>query len=210
MKLFLVKILNQLYLYYLGLIPIFATFLIIQKINWSDGAMMVLFLFGTAIIGVYLAMIISYTKQNQNLFFLLLIFLDGPIFGYLASQNLYDVSGAIINTFLIENLAIWFSIPLVARTQERASKEQIFFATVLASILLGGLIFLLIQIDFFSKSLREMTLILFGIIEALILKFRILYKDEIAIGYGEGGGFILIFITLWVAVFFISIAFTQA
>lgn len=64
------------HLVYLGLLPSFATFALLY--TYGHPAPMLLFLGGTVAVGVYLAVIVSYTPTPSSTPLSLLVMLDGP------------------------------------------------------------------------------------------------------------------------------------
>lgn len=195
----IVNVLNKIHLYYLGAIPVIATFFIMQATSQSGGVWTMLLLFGSAVVGVYLAMIASYREPIRNIWFLILAIADGPIFGALSSMGGINFSKIVTNVFLIENIAIWISIGVLAGTMKDLSRKERIAPMVLAVVILAAIGALFYKIGFFAQSPIAYIFIGLGAIEALIIKFKILKEDDVVNDADDSMGFIIVFITLWVA-----------
>lgn len=201
----LIKFLNKFHLYYLGAMPALATFLLIPKTNPNNGTVIAIFLVGIAVVGVYLAMLGSYTKPIQNLPLLLLTICDGPFFGLLATQNLNNLDNLIIYTFLIENLAIWLSLPVVALSVEHILSQQIIAVFVLSLVILASFGAFFALTDILPYSVSAVLALLGGVFESFVLKYKILAEDDVVRAEATVAVYILIFLALWVFSLFLSV-----
>lgn len=201
---YIINFLNKFHIYYLWIIPSIAIFFIIQKMHWwNSGFWMIIFLSWIIIISVYLATVISYTKPIKNIGILLFTIIDWPLFGLLSNWNLNDYKWAIINTFFIENLAIWLSIVILAIISGRASKNQIVWVFILFWVVLSWITILLYSIDFFKLNTLWYIFFIIWIGESLVIKYKIFYEDNV-VNENESMFFIIGFIFLWLFTFFIS------
>src|SRR5918911_879292 len=122
-----VRFLDYAHIVYLGLLPALATFSLLYA--YGHPAPLLLFIAGTAAVGVYLAITYSYTPRPRMLVLAVLLLLDGPAWAALslllkgARPLAFAVEG-----FLVDGTATWVSIlvlaarsPLPTRGERRAS-----------------------------------------------------------------------------------------
>jgi len=119
--------LDRAHLIYLGLLPALATFSLLYA--YGHPAPLLLFLAGTAAVGVYLAVTYGYTPRPRSLGLALLVLLDGPAWAALslALKDARPLAFA-VEGFLVEGTASWVSIlvlaarsPLPTRAERAAS-----------------------------------------------------------------------------------------
>ncbi len=175
----LVSRLGQVYLLYLGLLPILATFAII--LTYGVRLPMLVFLGGVGAVGVYLAATYSYTRLPVKVLPLLVILLDGPLFVTLSLRNGLNPLAFAIEGFLIDGTAIWLSIlvlsfisPLPSRGQRIAS---IFFMLIAIGITLS-LFWPYLQ-DHVIVNWSHLIWLLVGCTEATLASFVLVSRDEV-------------------------------
>lgn len=121
------RVMDWAHLVYLGALPSLATFSLLYA--YGHAAPFLIFLGGTAAVGVYLAATYSYTPPPRTLAAGLLQLLDGPAWALisLAVKDARPLAFA-VNGFLVDGTATWVSLlllsarsPLPTRDQRRAA-----------------------------------------------------------------------------------------
>jgi hypothetical protein len=197
----LTSILGYIHLIYLGLLPALATFALLFRYGhfWPLG----LFLGGTVAVGVYLAVTFSYTPQPTSLGFGLLILLDGPLWVLLSLlQKGVNPLGFAVEGFLIDGTAIWISIlALSIQTYIPLRKDRFaaigFMLAALAATISLAWPYLRDEV---WQHWASMALIVAGIVESTILRFRALNKQKATHqNENQGAGYIIVMLLLWFA-----------
>lgn len=174
-----VRLLGNLYLVYLGLLPCLATLAIIAANDLSSG--MLIFFGGIVAVSVYLAAIYSYTPLPKSLPWLLFLLLDGPLWVLASFVQGGEPLSAAIEGYLIDGTAVWVGIlwlalqsPLPTRGQRIASvgfmliaiaSTYFLFAPYFANVLWGNWI--------------KLILLSMGILQATTIRFYRLKKDQV-------------------------------
>lgn len=191
------KIVYKIYLYYLGILPAAATFFLMQRLEFPSWIGMPIFFIGTAIVAVHLSMAISYTKPTKKFWWLILVLIDGPILALIGNLNLLEISNIIIDIFLIETLAIWISIGILAGYSGRPAKGQQIASLILVFLSVGGLLGFYYAAGYLIKPWYLYISLLIAIAETLWIKYKILDKDEIEVEATDTTLFIVGNLFLW-------------
>jgi hypothetical protein len=197
----LVSIIGYVHLVYLGLLPALATFALLFR--YGHPFPLLLFLGGTAAVGVYLAVTFSYTPQPTSLVFGLLILLDGPLWVLLSLlQTKVNPLGFAVEGFLVDGTAIWISIlflsiqTYIPLRKDRFAAIGFMLAALAATISLAW--------PYLRNELwrhwASMALIVAGIVESTMLRFRALNKQKATRqNENQGAGYIIVMLLLWFA-----------
>ncbi|HEX8888674.1 MAG TPA: hypothetical protein VF779_05835 [Pyrinomonadaceae bacterium] len=197
----LVSIIGYIHLAYLGLLPALATFALLFR--YGHPFPFLLFLGGTAAVGVYLAVTFSYTPQPTSLGFGLLILLDGPLWVLLSLlQTRVNPLGFAVEGFLVDGTAIWISILVLSiqtyipLRQDRFTAIGFMLAALAATISLAWPYLR----DELWRHWASMALIVAGIVESTLLRFSALSKQQaVHKDENKGAGYIIVMLLLWFA-----------
>ena len=229
----LTKFVSQLYFLYLGILPAAATLSVraIFRHEYDDMTMLFLFMAGVAASGVYLAVTLAYTFLPSTLVGVLFLFLDGPIFALisLAGGENADLMAFIIDSFLIDGVAIFCAIAILSWTSNIPTQGQKIGSTIVMLICVSFtavLFFPYLHTQIWGNWWR-FTWLAIGLIEALYVNYGTLYKYNVmapadlsgqakanipddlhqahhVLGDKLATGFIIIFVCSWIGVFFLS------
>jgi hypothetical protein len=187
------------HLVYLGLLPSFATFALLYA--YGHPALPLLFLGGTVAVGVYLAVIISYTPTPSSVPLSLFVMLDGPawVLLSLASKELALPSFA-IEGFLVDGTAIWLSTLVLALRSYKPTRGQrvasvAFMLVALAAT--ASLVWPYLRDVLWGEWLSVLWLGL-GVVEALVVNYKVLERDEVVRDSDSGGIYIAVMVMVWV------------
>ena len=119
----LLRALDCAHLVYLGLLPAGATFTLLYA--YGHPLPFLLFLAGTAAVGVYLAVTYSFTPRPRTVGLALLVLLDGPAWAVL-SLMLKDARplAFAVEGFLVDGTAVWASILVLAARSRLPTRGQ--------------------------------------------------------------------------------------
>jgi len=200
----LIQRLGKFYLFYLGILPILATFAIVlaNGLRWP----MLIFMGGTGAVGVYLAATYSYTRLPDKVFPLLVMLLDGPLFVTLLLRDGLNPLAFAIEGYLIDGSAIWVSILILAFISPLPTRGQRFWSIVFMIIAVGVNIVLFwpyLQL-FVGEDWGHLIWLVVGFTEAVIASFVLVSKDDVV---RSGDGSILyigLLVMLWVVALFLG------
>ncbi len=201
-----VRAVNRAHLIYLGVLPSLATFAMLHRYGYRWPFL--LFIGGVAMMGVYLVSVYHYTRLPPSVPVSLWVLLDGPIFA-LAAQGLRHFNLTfVIEGFLIDGLALWLAILLLALVSPLPSTGQ------RAASLGIGLVALGVILSLFWPYVSEMwgdwfwlIWLVIGIVEGGIARYRLL-KSGAAVRLEDDGSilYIALLVMVWVVVMNVSIA----
>jgi hypothetical protein len=119
----LLRVIDYAHLVYLGLLPVLATFSLLYA--YGHPAPLLLFLAGTAAVGVYLAAAYCYTPRPRALAAGLLQLLDGPAWALLSLliKDARPLAFA-VNGFLVDGTATWVSLLFLAARSPLPTRDQ--------------------------------------------------------------------------------------
>ena len=196
------RALDYAHLVYLGLLPVAATFSLLY--SYGHPAPLLLFLAGTAAVGVYLAATYVYTPRPRNVGLALFVLLDGPAWAALSLllKGARPLAFA-VNGFLVDGTAVWASIlvlalrsPLPTRGQRRAS-VGIMLAALAATfslawpycreVLHGG------------WGAASLLLLALGAAQGALTRYRLYEREKVSRDEGASAAYIVVFIVAWVA-----------
>jgi hypothetical protein len=199
LRLRLRRTLENLHLFYLGILPALATFAVLAVYGTPSAGL--LFLGGTVAVSVYLAVVISYTRPVQSLGLALFVLLDGPLWVLVSrSTESTKLLSFAIDGFLVDGVAIWLAIVWLALTTSRPTREQRIATVGLTLVAVGSILFTLrpyLQEQVLSQGLRLLGLLL-GMIEAVIARQYLLEADEVVRDETTGGAYIVVLLFLWI------------
>lgn len=170
---------NRLHLIYLGLLPSLATFIVLRTHGYRW--MFPLFIGGVAMVGVLLAEIFAHTRLPDSLPASLLVLLDGPVLALLATRGRGFGFGFAIDSFLVEGLAVWLAIAVLAVVSDLPTPWQRNASVVIMLIAVGlslSLFWPYLQITLEERWFKLVWLAI-GVIEGTIVRFRLLQTEEI-------------------------------
>lgn len=191
--------LGKAHLIYLGLLPPVATFTLLY--TYKHPAPLLLFLGGTVAVSVYLAVIISYTTIQPSPWLSLVILLDGPAWVMLSllSKEVWLPVFA-IEGFLVDGTAIWLSTLFLALRSHKPTTGQRVASVALMLVALAAttsLVWPYLRDVLWGKWLSLLWLGL-GIIEALIINYKLLDRDEVVRHSDSSSVYIAVFVMIWV------------
>jgi hypothetical protein len=192
-------LLGKAHLIYLGLIPSVATFALLY--NYGHPAPFLLFLGGTVAVSVYLAVIVSYTAIPTSPWLSLLILLDGPAWATISllSKKVWLPVFA-IESFLIDGTAIWLSTFLLAlrsykpTTGQRVASVALMIVALLAT---ASLVWPYLR-DVLRGQWLSLIWLGLGVIEALIVNYKLIERDEVIRNNDISSVYIAVFVMIWV------------
>ena len=119
----LIKVIGNIHLVYLGLLPSLATLAMLRAYGYS--LPFLLFIVGVAAVGIYLAVTWSYTALPNSLLGNLWALLDGPLFVLVGRWSTEGVPLAFaIEAFAIDGMAIWFAILWLSAVSSKPTPGQ--------------------------------------------------------------------------------------
>ncbi len=200
----LVERLGKFYLFYLGILPILATFAIVL----TNGLRlpMLVFMGGVGAVGVYLAATYSYTRLPKKVLPLLVMLLDGPLFVMLSLRDGINPLAFAIEGYLIDGVAIWLSILVLAFISPLPTRGQRFWSIVFMLVAIGvnGLLFWPYLEPFFDNNLGHFVWLLVGWVEATVASFLLVSKDDVIRSGDESILYIGLLVMLWVVALFLG------
>ena len=203
----LTRAVGRAHLVYLGLLPSLATFALLY--TYGHPAPLLLLLGGTAAVGVYLAVIISYTKTPDSPALSLFVMLDGPAWVMLSllSKELALPEFA-IEGFLVEGTAIWLSTLVLAMRSYKPTRGQrvasvAFMLVALAAA--ASLVWPYLRGELWGEWASLCWLAL-GVAEAVFVNYRLLERDEV-VRDGDSAAIYIAVLTMAWAVSLVGNAF---
>jgi hypothetical protein len=196
----LTKILGHAHTVYLGLLPALATFSLLYL--YGHPAPLLLFIGGTAAVAVYLAVVSSYTPMPTSLGWALLVLLDGPLWALLSllSKKITPFAFA-IEGFLVDGTAIWIAILILALRSQLPTKEQRVASVLFMLAALGATASLVWPYcrEAFSEQWLSAGLLVAGVIESTIVRFKVLKEDKVLRGADATTTYLIVLLLAWVA-----------
>lgn len=193
------NILGYTHLVYLGLLPALATFSLL--FSYGHDAPLLLFLGGTVAVGVYLAVIITYTPLSPSLGWALLTLLDGPAWVILSLRSTGVTSfGFAIEGFLVDGMAIWISILVLAIRSSKPTHQERMASIGFMLAALGATAWLVWP--YYREALLgqwvSQSFLGLGILEAVIVRYHLLKQDEVVRKEKVTVPYLVILLLLWV------------
>lgn len=189
------------HLIYLGLLPAAATFGLLNK--YGHPVPLLLFIGGTAAVGVYLAVVFYFSPMPRSVVWGLVVLLDGPLWVVLSILSKRGLPlDYIVEGYVVEGTAIWLSILFLSLYDIRERLAAAGFM-LLALIVTGSLVY-----PYFRDQLRgewlSLGLLTIGIAEALAIRYRQVKRDverptTSRPDTGRNAVYIGIFIVIWAA-----------
>lgn len=197
----LLAFLDKVHLIYLALLPAWATGVTLA--TYGHQSPFLILIGGIVAVGVYLAVIVNYTRPATSFGVALLTLIDGPLWAASAQLTGRFAASFAVDAFLVDGVAIWIAIVWLAVTTSRPTREQRVATLVFAIIAVGTVCSL------FWPYLREnlwgqwlgVGVLLLGIGEAVVAHHYLLDKDEIVRGerFTMPYLIIIIFLFVWIA-----------
>jgi len=187
------------HLVYLGLLPALATFSLLFL--YGHVAPLLLFLGGTVAVGVYLAVIITYTPLSTSPGWALLILLDGPAWVVLSLRSTGVTPFAFaIEGFLVDGTAIWLAILILAvRSSIPTHHERMasigFMVAALAAT--AWLVWPYYRDALLAQWVSQLFLAL-GILEAIVVRYKVLKRDEVLRNDNATLWYVIVLLLVWV------------
>ena len=199
LKVRLAGLVGRAHLVYLGLLPSFATFALLY--TYGHPAPLLLFLGGTVAVGVYLAVVISYTKLPSSAPLSLLFMLDGPAWVALSlSSREVTLPVFAIEGFLVDGTAIWLSTLVLALRSDLPTRGQrvasvAFMLVALAAT--ASLVWPYLR-DVLWGEWASLCWLGLGIIEALVVNYKLLERDVVVRSDDSVSIYIAVLVMVWV------------
>ena len=200
-KVRLAGLVGRAHLVYLGLLPSFATFALLYTYGYPAPLLMFLFLGGTVAVGVYLAVVISYTEMPASAPLSLLFMLDGPawVFASLWSREL-TLPVFAVEGFLVDGAAIWLSTLVLALRSDRPTRGQrnatVAFMLV-ALLATASLVWPYLRGELWGEW-WSLSLLGLGVVEGFVVNYRLLERDEVVRDDGSVSVYIAVLVMVWV------------
>lgn len=195
----LTRIIGRVHLFYLGLLPAIATFGLLYL--YGHPVPFLMFLGGTAAVGVYLAVTFNYTPLPRSFGWGLFVLLDGPawtLFSLLTKRAL--PIGFAVEALIVDGTAIWLSILMLALISPKPTRGQRIASVGFMLVALSATASLVWP--YFRDALWGQWLSLIflgaGIVEALLVRFKQLKKDEVTGDVDENTGSLIFLVLAWV------------
>jgi hypothetical protein len=192
--------LDYAHLIYLGLLPAAATSALLYA--YGHPAPLLLFLAGTAAVGVYLAVTYSYTPRPRSLGLALLVLLDGPAWAILslALKDARPLAFA-VEGFLVDGTAVWASIlVLAARSRlptrgQRVASVGFMLAALAATYTLAWPY--LREVARGSWGVASLSLLGLGAAQGALTRYRLFEREKVT--RDSAAAYIVALLVAWVA-----------
>lgn len=159
---------------YLGLLPAAATFWLLYK--YGHPLPLLLFIGGTAAVGVYLAVVFYFSPIPLSVAWGLVVLLDGPLWVVLSIISKKGLPhDYIAESFVVEGTAIWLSILFLSLYDFRERLAAAGFM-LLALIVTVSLVYPYYR-DQLDREWLSLALLAMGITEALAVRYRQIKRD---------------------------------
>lgn len=195
----LTRIIGQVHLIYLGLLPAIATLALLYVYGHPFPFLM--FLGGTVAVGVYLAVTLNYTRTPASLGWTLLVLLDGPAWTLLSlwTKEVIPI-GFAVEALIVDGTAIWLSILILSFSSYKPSRGQRVASVLFMLIALGATASLVWPYfrDVLWGEWLSLCLLGGGTLEALLVRFKQLDRDEMTAGPDENTGYLVFLILAWI------------
>ena len=196
----LVQIANRVHLVYLGLLPSAATLVLL--LTYGHRAPFLLLIGGVVLTAVYLAVTYTYTRLPTSLPASLWALLDGPLFALAAPNSAAGPLSFAVNGFLIDGVAFWCAIVVLAFVATQPLPWQRVASVGLGLVALAALASL--AAPYVRQTIETSgwaTLWLpVGILEAAALIYPLLRGGDVErADVDRAGVYIAVMIVLWVA-----------
>ena len=203
-----VKIANQVHLIYLGLLPSAATFVLL--LTYGHRAPSLLFIGGVVLTAVYLAVTYSYTRLPTSIPASLWALLDGPLFALAAPKAVTVPFPFAVNGFLIDGMAFWCAIIVLALVAPDPLPWQRVASVGLGLLALAALASL--AAPYVGQAVGSAgwaaAWLLVGILEGIALIYPLLRSGDLVRSDVDGAGtYIAVMIVIWVAAMCAGLAF---
>jgi hypothetical protein len=195
------RVVENVHLVYLGLLPVLATFSLL--VVYGHPAPTLLFLGGVVAVSVYLVVVFNYTRPTQSLRVALFVLFDGPfwaLLSILAGGSLFSFAA---DAFLIDGVAIWLAIVWLAVSTSRPSQGQRIATVGFALFAVSSLLFAFwpyLREQVFGEWVRLLSVGV-GIVEAVVARHYWLEVDEPVRDGKKCTEYILILLSAWIVAF---------
>ena len=195
-----VQIANQVHLVYLGLLPSVATFVLLQ--TYGHQAPFLLLIGGVVLTAVYLAVTYSYARLPTSVPASLWALIDGPLFALAAPRTAKGPLSFAVNGFLIDAVAFWCAIVVLAFVASEPLPWQRVASVGLGLLALAALASLAAPyvLHILETSTWATLWLPLGILEGTALIYPLLHAGDLERADGDGAGvYIAVMIVIWVA-----------
>lgn len=206
-----IRILEKIYLLYLSLLPAVGTFILLAIFDVIQNPILflVVFVFGTAGVGIYLAATASYTPPSSSLLKSIVVLIDGPIWATLAIVFGGSILTAIVDNVLIEIASILLGILVVTCISNKPSRGQrigSLFATGLPLLGVGYIFWTYTQAADLLVLGKILVLVL-AILQGTTTQYLRAKSDTV---HRDAEMYILIGIIAWVVALFAGMGFANS
>ena len=198
----LLRALDHAHMVYLGLLPVAATFSLLYA--YGHPAPLLLFLAGTAAVGIYLAATYSYTPQPRNVGLALFVLLDGPAWAALSLFLKGERPLAFaVEGFLVDGTAIWVSILVLALRSDLPTRGQRWASVGIMLVALAAVYSM--AYPYCRDALggawgaTSLFLLALGAVQAALTRYRLYERDHLVRDEGPAAAYIVVFIMSWLA-----------
>ncbi|MBV9923549.1 MAG: hypothetical protein JOZ96_00805 [Acidobacteria bacterium] len=198
----LTRVLDYAHLIYLGLLPAAATFSLLYA--YGHPAVFLLFLAGTAAVGVYLAATYVYTPRLRSPLLALLVLLDGPAW---AALSLFLKDGRplafAVEGFLVDGTAVWISVLVLALRSDLPTRGQRRGSVVIMLVALAATWWL--AWPYCREAARDawgvvsLLLLALGAVQGALTRYRLYERQQATRGDEASAPYIVVFIFAWLA-----------
>jgi hypothetical protein len=195
----LTRIIGHAHLVYLGLLPAIATFGLLYV--YGHPAPLLMFLGGTAAVGVYLAVTFNYTPLPASFSWGLLVLLDGPAWTLLSLWTKKAVPiGFAVEAFIVDGTAIWLSIFILSFISPRPTRGQRLASAAFMLIALAAAASLVWPYfrDVLWGHWASLLLLAGGTLEAAFVRFKQLERDKLIANPDDNMGYLIFLILAWI------------
>jgi hypothetical protein len=187
------------HLIYLGLLPSLATFALLYK--YGHPAPLLLFLGGTVAVGVYLAVIISYTPTPSSPLLSLVVMLDGPAWVALSLlSKTVEPPAFAVEGFLVDGSAVWLSTLVLALRSDRPTRGQRAASVALMLVALAATASLVWPYarEVLWGEWLSLTWLGLGVAETLFVNYKVLERDAVVRDGDAASVYIAVLVMAWV------------
>ena len=186
-----------LHLVYLGLLPALATFGLLYTYGYPGPLFVFLLIGGAAAVGVYVAVLFYYAPRPTSLGWELLVLLDGPACALLSlyARRVFPL-GFAVEAFIVDGTAVWLSILVLAHGRALTHAATGWMLLALAAT--TSLVWPYFRYELWGQWV-SLACLVGGAVEAAVVRFRQLERDEGARSPDKITVFIVILVLAWVA-----------
>jgi hypothetical protein len=198
------KLLGRLYLTYLALLPAAGTLVVYLVYGVRPNGLLFL-LVGTAGVGIYLAVTVSYTRLGDSAWKPALLLFDGPVWATLAGAAAGPLA-VLANDVLIDVAGILLGTLVLSVVSPKPTRQQRIGSIAATGIPLLGVAWLAWACAGDGVAMRSIVVATLGLLQAAVSHFFVIREDRVQ---RPAQWLILVGIITWVICFIVGSAVTD-